>query len=68
MAVEDSRQAGATIEVTPQMIEAGCDFLAEWDSPYYDGPFSSASAFVSELFRRMDSKSLSPTDFPIIAG
>jgi hypothetical protein len=65
MTLEDSRQAGA-VEITPDMIDAGCDFLAEWDSPYYDGRHSPASSFVSELFRRMVSKVANPTEVSAI--
>jgi hypothetical protein len=49
----DQGQAGAQIEITPDMIEAGVDLLGEWDSDFYEGPFVSPADLVAEIFRRM---------------
>lgn len=51
-ALLDSRQAGA-LEITPAMIEAGCNLLIEWDSDFYDGSDVSPSAIVSRIFSTM---------------
>ena len=51
------------IEVTPAMIEAGLEFLSEWDSEFYDGPFVSPVSFVAELFSIMASADLKASIF-----
>ena len=38
------------IEVTDEMVTAGVELLAEWDSDFYQGPLSSPREFVAALF------------------
>lgn len=47
----------AEIETTDDMVTAGVELLAEWDSESYQGPLSSAREFVAALFTNMASAS-----------
>ena len=51
--LQDSGQAGAEIEITPAMIEAGVDVFSEWDSEFYTGPLLAPADLVAAIFCSM---------------
>ena len=59
---EDSRQAGAEVEITPEMIEAGVRFISadlEGRTGSYDR--SEAELFLAELFETIGISTLLPS-------
>jgi hypothetical protein len=55
--VPASREPGAIeegIEVTPEMIEAGCDVIRDWNPDWTDTAFGRVQQAVSELYKAME--------------